>query len=118
MSESLKLAFVGCGAIGPYHLHLDGIREHASRIDVTACIELDETRAGDFAERTRGRPFASVEEALAKGDFDAVDIMLPHDLHEKVGIQCLEAGKHLLLEKPMAPTWEACDRLRPTESYK
>ena len=89
MSDSLKLAFVGCGAIAPFHL--DGIVEHAPRIVISACVDLDEARARDFAERTGGQAFASFEEALTIGDFDAVDIMLPHDLHEMVAIQCLEA---------------------------
>ena len=109
MSDSLKLALVGCGAIAPFHL--DGIVEDAPRITVTACIDLNEARARDFAERTGGQAFASLEEALTIGEFDAVDIMLPHDLHEMVAIQCLEAQKHVLLEKPMAPTLEACDRI-------
>ena len=109
MSDSLKLAFVGCGAIASFHLN--GIKEHAPRIDITACIDLDESRARDYAEKTGGQAFVSLEEALATGDFDAVDIMLPHDLHEEVGIRCLEAHRHVLLEKPMAPTLDACDRI-------
>ena len=50
-------------------------------------------------------------EALEDGEFDAVDIMLPHHLHEDVALQCFAAGKHVLLEKPMAPTPVACDRI-------
>ena len=37
--------------------------------------------------------------------------MLPHDLHEELTIQCFQAGKHVLLEKPMAPTLDACARI-------
>ena len=40
-----------------------------------------------------------------------MDIMVPHDLHEPLAIEALRAGKHVLLEKPMAPTLEACDRI-------
>ena len=109
MASALKLAFVGCGAIARYHL--DGIEEHAPRIRVTAAIDTDRTRAEAYATETGGRPFTSLEEALDKGDFDAVDIMLPHDLHESAARLCFEAGKHVLLEKPMAPTLEGCQRI-------
>jgi predicted dehydrogenase len=37
--------------------------------------------------------------------------MLPHHLHEAAAVRCLEAGKHVLLEKPMAPTLDACERI-------
>ena len=43
-----------------------------------------------------------------KGDFEAIDIMLPHDLHEEAALQCFKAGKHVMLEKPMAPNAEGC----------
>lgn len=109
MSDRLKLAFIGCGAITRFHL--DGINKHAPRIDVTTLVDIDEAKANTYAEETGGRAFTSIDEALAEGDFDAVDIMLPHDLHESVAIRCLEAGKHVMLEKPIAPTLEACDRI-------
>ena len=109
MPDKLKLAFIGCGAIARFHL--DGIKGHAPRIDVTALVDLDESKAQTYAAETGGQAFTSLDEALAKGDFDAVDIMLPHDLHEPIALQCLAAGKHVLLEKPMAPTLDACDRI-------
>lgn len=108
-TDRLKLAFIGCGAIARYHL--DGLRQHAPRIDVTALIDLDADKAQAFASETGGTAFGSVEEALEQGDFDAVDIMLPHDLHEQVATQCFAAGKHVLLEKPMSLQLDSCDRI-------
>ena len=49
--------------------------------------------------------------AVAAGGFDAVDIMVPHHLHEPVATEAFAAGLHVLLEKPMAPTLDACDRI-------
>jgi UDP-N-acetyl-2-amino-2-deoxyglucuronate dehydrogenase len=109
MPETLKLAFVGCGAIARYHL--DGIKEHAPRIQVTAAVDLDLEKAQAYAIETGGTAFGSLDEALAQGDFDAVDLMLPHDLHEAAAIQCFAAGKHVLLEKPMALELHACERI-------
>ena len=84
MAERLKLAFVGCGAIARYHL--DGINEHAPRIQVTATVDVDAEKAQAYATETGGTAFTSLEEALEKGDFDAVDLMLPHDLHEQAAL--------------------------------
>ena len=80
MPSSLKLAFLGCGGIARFHLR--GIRAEAPEISVTAAIDVDPAKAAAFADETGATPFPSLEEALTRGDFDAVDIMLPHDLHE------------------------------------
>ena len=55
--------------------------------------------------------FSSLSEALAVGGFEAVVLMVPHQLHEAMALQCLEAGKHVLLEKPLAHSVAACERL-------
>lgn len=109
MSGILKLAFVGCGAISRFHL--DGILESAPRIKVTAAIDPEPGRAEAIASETGAEVFLSLAEAIGRGDFDAVDLMLPHDLHESAAVQALEAGKHVLLEKPMAPDLDACERI-------
>lgn len=109
MSQKLKLAFVGCGAVSP--LHLLGIQEGAPEIEITAAVDPDRSRAEAVAKTTGAAIFASLDDALAQGEFDAVDLMIPHHLHERVALQAFAAGKHVLLEKPMAPTLEACGRI-------
>jgi UDP-N-acetyl-2-amino-2-deoxyglucuronate dehydrogenase len=109
MADKVKLAFVGCGAISQTHLWAIG--QGGADIEITAAVDTSEDRANAMAEATGARAFTSLEDALADGDFDAVDLMLPHHLHERVTLQALEAGKHVLLEKPMAPTVEACERI-------
>ena len=109
MSTEIRLAFLGCGAISQFHLL--GLREGAPEIKVTAAIDLDPERAEAVARETGARAFTSFEEALEWGGFDAVDLMLPHDLHERFALQTFDAGYHLLLEKPMAPTLAACERI-------
>jgi UDP-N-acetyl-2-amino-2-deoxyglucuronate dehydrogenase len=107
--DKLKMALLGCGAIARFHL--DGIVEHAPRVEVTATIDTDPQRAQRYASETGGTAFTSLDEALEKGDFEAITIMLPHHLHESTALQCFEAGKHVLLEKPMAPNLDACERI-------
>ena len=55
--------------------------------------------------------FTSLTDALQWGEFDAAVLMVPHHLHEICAVQCLEAGKHVLLEKPLAHTLDSCRRL-------
>ena len=55
--------------------------------------------------------YTNVEELLANEDFDVADICLPTYLHCEYTIKCLEAGKHVLCEKPMALSTEQCDRM-------
>ena len=109
MTKTLRLALVGCGAIARYHL--DGINEEAPRIQVTAVIDPNLDRAKSFATETGATAYSSLNEALQDDTFDAVDIMVPHDLHEELALMTLAAGKHLFLEKPMAPTLEGCQRI-------
>jgi predicted dehydrogenase len=92
-------------------MHLVGLREGAKRIQVSAAVDPDRARAEAVAKQTGAEVFTSLDEALRSGDFEAVDLMLPHDLHEQIACQCFAAGRHVLLEKPMAPTPEACARI-------
>ena len=103
------MALVGCGNIA--RAHWRGIRHHAPRIAVTAVVDADGDRATAMAERTGAPAFPSLPEALREGDFDAVDLMLPHDLHEEAATAAFAAGKHVVLEKPMAPDVASCMRI-------
>ena len=109
MPGRLKLALVGCGAISK--MHVMGIRAAAKRTEIAALVDVDRARASALAAETGGAVFGSLDEALARGEFDAVDLMLPHQLHESAALAAFARGKHVLLEKPMAPTPEACARI-------
>lgn len=101
---------------------------------VTAVVDTDrgaaEALAAEVTEQQVGLPghrvevYDSVDSALqatseaggvpAGGDdrlFDAALVAVPHDVHEPVATAVLQAGRHLLLEKPMAPTLEECGRI-------
>ncbi len=108
--SELRLAFVGCGRIASYHL--DGIETTAARTRVTAAIDPDAGAAKAIADRCGATVYSSLADALQDGDFDAVDIMTPHDLHEQLACQAFAAQKHVLLEKPMAATLDACVRIQ------
>ncbi|MFP6656327.1 MAG: Gfo/Idh/MocA family oxidoreductase [Myxococcota bacterium] len=108
MAETLKLALVGCGAIAQWHEQ--AIRK-VGTVDITAAIDIDAGQAEAMAQKTDARAFTSLAEGVASGCFDAVLLMLPHHLHESVALEALALGVHVLLEKPMAPTVDACARI-------
>jgi predicted dehydrogenase len=112
MADTLKLALVGCGAISA--MHLIGLRDGAKRTQVTAVVDTDRAKAEAVAKQTGARVFTSIDDALRNGDFEAVDLMLPHDLHEEIACHCFAAGRHVLLEKPMAPTPDSCAHILET----
>lgn len=108
-TETLKIALVGCGGIA--QMHWRGIQAHVPQLQVTAVVDTDSARAAAMAQQTGGQPFTTLADALAQGDFAAVDIMLPHDQHEAAAVQAFARGKHVVLEKPMAPTLASCERI-------
>ena len=105
----LKMALIGCGSIA--QAHWAGIQRIAKRVDVTAVVDKDPAALEAMVGRTQADGFAEIDEALAIGDFDAVDIMLPHALHEHAALICFAAGKHVLLEKPIAHNLESAERI-------
>jgi predicted dehydrogenase len=108
-SAKLKIALVGCGGIAQAHWR--GIQAHATQLVVSAVVDTDPDRAQAMAKQTGGQPFTSLESALAEGDFQAVDIMLPHNQHEAAAVSAFAAGKHVVLEKPMSINLESCARI-------
>ena len=112
MGHELRLGLVGCGAIAGWH-H-DAVDRKGERTTVTATVDPDLARAEALAERSGAAPFASLDDALGADAFDAALVMVPHHLHEEVATTVLGAGKHLLLEKPVAHTVKAAERLLAT----
>ena len=82
-------------------LVLDGARK-SDRVDVVAVASRDASRAEAYArEHGIERPYGSYEELLADDVIEAVYISLPNSMHVEWSIQALEAGKHVLCEKPL-----------------
>lgn len=99
-SPSVRLAIIGTGGMANQHARLFGA---IKKCKVIAAVDVDAERASKFAEQY-GIPesYGSVTEMLAKSDVDAVSIVTPDAYHAALSIQCLNAGKHVLCEKPLA----------------
>jgi myo-inositol 2-dehydrogenase / D-chiro-inositol 1-dehydrogenase len=100
-SPPVRFGLVGYGAWGACHAR--AIRKHA--VLVAVCAASDATRQRARAEL--GPDVAierSYEVLVRRDDIDVVDVVVPNDLHHAVAIAALTAGKHVILEKPMATT--------------
>jgi predicted dehydrogenase len=108
-SLPLRVALVGMGRIGRTHLRALSATPAA---EVVGVYDQDLPLARERAE-AQGvrRVYSSWSELLEDEDVQCVGVLLPHDLHEQYAIEALEAGKHVVCEKPLAPTLAECDRM-------
>jgi len=114
MSQTVKCAVVGCGLMSAHHL--EGFQEIKARdpelFDIVAVCDIDGEKARDLAGRTgefQSEPavYADLEEMLKNEELDAADIITTHSDHHVSTIACLEAGVHVMVEKPLAITIRA-----------
>jgi predicted dehydrogenase len=101
----LKLGLIGCGGIG--NAHVPGLANLGDAGRVVATADVDIERAESAAKTLRAeKAVADYHELLP--DVDAVLLSLPHHLHHPIGMECLAAGKHVLMEKPLANSEQEC----------
>jgi len=97
---------IGTGSLGYHHARI--LRDMPS-IVFKGFFEANADRAGTVSRELGIRAYASVEALLA--DVDAVSIVVPTSFHHAVAKQALEAGKHILIEKPITVTLAEADEL-------
>lgn len=110
MTEGLGIAIVGVGWAGSRQV--EAVRELGGAATIACLVDNDadflRQKAAEF-----GIPatYTTIEEALADPAVEAVSICLPHDLHEGAALAAARAGKHILCEKPLAPTVAGAGRI-------
>ena len=99
--KSLKVALVGVGAAAQIN-HLPSL-QRLEDVELVALCDRDPEKASRVAQKF-GVPtsYNRFEELLANDDIDAVDITTPNYLHAPMAVAALEAGKHVLCERPLA----------------
>jgi predicted dehydrogenase len=106
VKRPIRVGIIGCGWAG--RRHAQAFKQCG--VEVRWAADLDKTRAESLCGGREGcRPAADYREALDDADVDTVSVCLPHDLHARVTVEAVEAGKHVLCEKPMAASLEEAD---------
>ncbi|MDR2788624.1 MAG: Gfo/Idh/MocA family oxidoreductase [Candidatus Accumulibacter sp.] len=106
------VAILGAGAIAA--VHADAFLRFSDRCEIRAVGALHLDRAKRLIDRkglTAATACEGVDEALARDDVDVVSVCAPPGAHADIVVKALRAGKHVLVEKPMAPGLAECDRM-------
>jgi len=105
--NTLKILIVGVGSIGERHLRCF---KNTGRCEVAFC-ETNPSLRAEVADRYGCPGFEDLEEALHTGIFSAAVICTPAPFHVPIAIKCVDAGLHVLIEKPLSTCSEGVDEL-------
>lgn len=102
----LRVGVIGVGNMGQHHTRVLGLLKD---VELYGVADVNVTRGLDIASKYRVRFFEDYHDLL--GCVDAVCIAVPTKLHHEVGLACLQAGVHVLIEKPIAASIEEAESL-------
>src|SRR5215210_7422205 len=105
--SDIKFAIVGCGRIAQRHA------EHINKQGLlTAVCDIDYKKAADLAIKYNATPYQYIDEMLEKEkEVCVVAVCTPNGLHAQHSIKALNAGFHVLCEKPMANNVNDCGEM-------
>ncbi|WP_163182800.1 MULTISPECIES: Gfo/Idh/MocA family protein [Neobacillus] len=107
--RKLRMGIIGAGGIAQ-HRHIPVYKKLQDRVTITAVNDVNESRAHEVAEKYGIKHvFQDYKEMFH--EVDAVTICTPNKSHAEIAIAALEAGVHVLCEKPMAITAEECEAM-------
>lgn len=113
-NRTVRLGIIGVGGMGSCHASL--IQEHkVPRCELTAVCDADPRKLEGWDGI---RTFADSAELIRSGEVDAVLIATPHYDHTAIGIDALEQGLHVLMEKPISVHKKDCEKLIAAHTNK
>ncbi len=111
--KKIRAGVVGAGYLGQFHAEKYA---NLPNVELTGIVEKDQARGEQIARKLNTDAFTDLSRLLGK--VDAVSIVVPTILHHQIARQFLDAGVHVLLEKPMTVTLEQADELIALASRK
>jgi UDP-N-acetyl-2-amino-2-deoxyglucuronate dehydrogenase len=105
----LRFALVGAGVIGKHHGRV--IAGLADRVELVAVADLQHEKAEQVAGPHGARTYSTLTEVLAAEEVDVVVVCTPTGRHGEVAIEALQAGLHVIIEKPAEVTVEKTDQI-------
>ena len=107
MTQQLNLGIVGSGFMG--RTYCECLAKYVTGAGVV--VVSGGTRAAQLAQDYGAAHVETLSEVLARSDVDALIITTPEQVHPQQTVDAAQAGKHVLVEKPMAATVAECDRM-------
>jgi UDP-N-acetyl-2-amino-2-deoxyglucuronate dehydrogenase len=108
MEKTLNFAIVGCGVIGPTHARAIN---HIPGLKLAAVCDIVPQKAQRLAETYSVDAYTDYREMFKRSDIDVINVTVPSGLHAQVGIAAAQAGKHVIVEKPIDVTLAQADAL-------
>ena len=108
MTEMVRFGVIGCGEIAM--ATLQGIAM-ASNAEVAMLMDVSPKVLADLAELYSAPTTTELDDVLNNPEVDAVYVATPHDTHAAIGVKAAQAGKHVLMEKPITTTLADADAL-------
>src|SRR5213596_3496120 len=103
-----KVALLGAGFIA--EIHTESYHRFVPDADIVAVFTRKSDRAEAFAKKHHiARCFSDIDQAIAESGCDVVDVCLPNFLHHRAVLSAARAGKHVIIEKPLALNLEEAD---------
>jgi predicted dehydrogenase len=106
MTRKVKVGVVGVGSLGQHHARIYAELEGA---ELAGIYDVSPERAKEIAEKHNTRAFGSLDELA--GAVEALSLVVPTDKHHEIGLQLIDRGLHLLIEKPIAATTAEAEAL-------
>lgn len=100
MAKKMKIGVIGVGSIGT--VHTNAYVANGNACEISAICDIDEAKLASHGERLGVKNRFVDYHDLLKSDVDAVSVCVWNNLHAEMAIAAFKAGKHVLLEKPMA----------------
>jgi predicted dehydrogenase len=107
----IKVAVIGIGSMGANHAR---VYSQLNEVNLVAVADTNPQVTEVVSKHYNTRPYQSYTQLLEQEQPDAVSIAVPTTLHEQVAISALEAGAHVLIEKPISATLEGGRRIIKT----
>ncbi len=108
IGDVLSVGLIGAGNIARGHAR--GIAAH-DNIELAAVMDIDRSRAEALAHECHARVYNALDDLLRDPNVDAVHVCSIHNAHADQVVAAAGAGKHVLVEKPMALSVRDCDRM-------
>src|SRR5437016_5957605 len=102
-ADLITFGLIGCGRVAPRHAQSIGELPEARLVAVADVVR---SRAERFAKEYGAEPYQDYRYLLEHKGIDVVCVCTPSGLHAQMGIDAAHAGKHVIVEKPMALSLE------------